>query len=66
MEVCNTDVVRGNTAIGEGWMGTAPKELATVMRPVEGTIVMRNEPVMEMAVVEAVMKVPMIVVKDDE
>ena len=64
MEVCNTAVVCGNTAVGERRMGTAPKEFAPVTRPVEGAVM--GEAVMKTAFVEPVMKVPMIVVKDDE
>jgi len=47
-------------------MGTTPKEIATVMRAVEGTVAMGNESVVEMAIVEPVMKVSLMVVKDDE
>jgi hypothetical protein len=48
-------------------MRTAPKELATVMRPMEGAVAMGDKAIMEMAVVEIpVVKVPRMVVKDDE
>jgi len=52
---------------GKGWMGMAPKELAAVMRAVEGAVMMGDEAVVEMAVVEIpVMKVTVMVVKDEE
>jgi hypothetical protein len=47
-------------------MGTAPKELATIVHSVEGAVVMGNKPVVEVSVVETVVKVPMMVVKDEE
>ena len=66
MEVCNTAVVCGNTAVGEGWMGTAPKEIAAVMGSMEGAVAMGDKAIMEIAFVETVMKIPMMMVKDDE
>jgi hypothetical protein len=59
--------MRGNTAIGERWMGTAPKELATVMRSMKGTIAMGDETIMKTAFVEIpIVKMSMMVVKDDK
>jgi len=50
-------------------MGAVPKELATIMRSMEGAIAMGDEAVVrvEIAVVEMpIMKVTVMVVKDDE
>jgi hypothetical protein len=66
MEICNTAVVCGNTAVRERRMGMAPKEFATVLVTMEGAVAMGDEAVMKTAFVEPVMKVPMVVVKDDE
>ena len=72
MEICNTAVVCGNTAVGESGAGMAAEEFAAVMGRVErtvvgkGTIAGMEVPIVEMAVVEPIMKVSMMVVKDAE
>ena len=57
----------GNAAVGERWTGTAPKELATVMRSMEGAVAMGDEAIMKTAFVEIpIVKMSMMMVKDDK
>jgi len=67
MEVCNAAVVCGNTPVGEGRSRMAPEELATVTRSVERAVAMCYKTIVVAIVVEiTVVKVAMVMVKDDE